>query len=100
MIEMHDLVVKYGNRQVLYIKNLTLKKGEIVTIIGQNGAGKSTLQKCLTSLTEYKGVILIDGKSLKELPSRQRAQKIVYLPQAQSSPAMQVRTLVSHGRFP
>lgn len=100
MIEMHDLVVEYGHLRVLCINNVKLKKGEIVTIIGQNGAGKSTLQKCLTGLTEYKGAILVDGKSLKELPSRLRAQKIVYLPQAQSSPVMQVATLVSHGRFP
>ena len=45
MIEMHDLVVEYGHRRVLCINNVKLKKGEIVTIIGQNGAGKSTLQK-------------------------------------------------------
>ena len=100
MITIRNLAVSYHEKQVLFVKDLTFARGEIISVIGQNGAGKSTLEKSLSRLTQYKGDILIDRKDLKELTERKRAERIVYLPQSQHSPAMSVKTLVSHGRFP
>lgn len=47
MIEIKDLTKKYGERAVLDIDSLTVKKGELVVLTGHNGSGKSTLLKIL-----------------------------------------------------
>lgn len=57
--------------------NLTIKKGEVVGVIGTNGAGKSTLMNCLTGqLPIDQGEILLAGDSLKRLKKRDIAKKI------------------------
>ncbi len=47
MIEIKKLLKKYGERAVLDIESLTIKKGELVVLTGHNGSGKSTLLKIL-----------------------------------------------------
>jgi branched-chain amino acid transport system ATP-binding protein len=49
-IELKNLNVRYGRVPVLHDVNLTLSKGQIVTIIGANGAGKSTIMKTMAGL--------------------------------------------------
>jgi len=46
-IEIHNLVKKYGKETILNNVNLTLKKGEIIGLIGPSGAGKTTQLKLL-----------------------------------------------------
>ena len=61
MIEIKDLRVKFGNNEVLKGINLSIKKGEVVALIGPSGTGKSTLLRCLNYLTKpTKGTIRID----------------------------------------
>lgn len=61
MIEIKDLRVKFGNNEVLKGINLSIKKGEVVALIGPSGTGKSTLLRCLNYLTKpTKGNIRID----------------------------------------
>ncbi len=52
MIEIKNLIKKYGERTVLNIDSLTVKKGETVVVVGPNGSGKSTLLKILSGITE------------------------------------------------
>ena len=47
LINISNLAVKYGSRYVLQNINLSLKSGEIVTIVGPNGSGKTTLFKAI-----------------------------------------------------
>ena len=47
LIEVQNLCVGYGNKQVLQNINLSLRKNEIVTIVGPNGSGKTTLFKSI-----------------------------------------------------
>lgn len=60
MIKINNLEVKYGKNIALYIKNLDIKKGEKVGVIGSNGAGKSTFIKALLELVDYSGEIKKD----------------------------------------
>ena len=57
--------------------DLTLPKGQFVSIIGSNGSGKSTLLNIICgSLREDSGEILIDGESLKKIPEHKRYVKM------------------------
>ncbi len=80
--------------------NLTLKQGELLTILGANGRGKSTLLNCLAGLLAPKsGQILLQNENLASLSSKQIAQKIAYV--SQQSPQTyqyKVRDYVVLGR--
>ena len=60
LIEVQNLCVKYGNKEVLRNVNLSLSKNEIVTIVGPNGSGKTTLFKSIIGSTPISsGKVLI-----------------------------------------
>ncbi len=60
LIEVQNLCVGYGNKEVLRNVNLSLGKNEIVTIVGPNGSGKTTLFKSIIgSTTISSGKVLI-----------------------------------------
>ncbi|ACC97887.1 ABC transporter related [Elusimicrobium minutum Pei191] len=63
MIEIKDLYKSFGDKKVLNGVNLTVKEGEVVSVIGGSGTGKSTLIKCIVRLIKpTSGKILIDSK--------------------------------------
>ena len=62
MIEVRDLVKKYGEHYAVDHLSFRVEKGQIYGFLGPNGAGKSTLLKCLTGmLRPTEGEILFDG---------------------------------------
>ena len=68
-IEFKDVWFKYPRSEKYILKgvNITLKKGEKLSIVGLNGAGKTTFIKLLCRLYKVdKGEILIDGKNINE----------------------------------
>ena len=68
MLEIKDLYVNYGAVHALNGVSMTVKDGEIVSLIGANGAGKTTLVKLISGLldpTEGRG--LLDGKDIREM---------------------------------
>ena len=65
MIEIQHLSKSFGNLEVLKDVSLTIKKGEVVTIIGSSGSGKSTLLRCINLLEQPTGgAILFEGKDI------------------------------------
>jgi branched-chain amino acid transport system ATP-binding protein len=68
MLEVTDLVVRYGNATALDGVSLQVGAGEMVALVGPNGAGKSTLVNALSGiLRPASGSITIDGR-LAQVP--------------------------------
>jgi ABC-type multidrug transport system fused ATPase/permease subunit len=70
IIKFNNVSFKYKNEEIKSLKsiNLSIKKGEVVAIMGASGSGKSTLlQLILGILNPTKGSIEIDNKNLKEI---------------------------------
>ncbi|HYO54054.1 ABC transporter ATP-binding protein [Archangium sp.] len=81
LLEIENLRVKYGNVEVLHGIGLTVRQGEIVTILGANGAGKSTTLRAISGLLRPSGgEIRFDGKPVHSVP----AHELVKLGIAQS----------------
>ncbi len=63
MLEVKNLQKQFDGRQILADVNLTVKDGEILSIVGPSGAGKTTLLRCITGLeTPDAGEFLVDGQ--------------------------------------
>jgi branched-chain amino acid transport system ATP-binding protein len=68
MFELSNLHVKYGAITALKGISLSVKEGQIVTMIGANGAGKSTLLRAISGLIRTaSGSIVFDGKEITNL---------------------------------
>ena len=74
MIQVENIYKSFGDLQVLKGVNLSVKKGEIVAIVGKSGAGKTTLLQIIGTLDRpTKGKVLIDGKDVFALNDKQLA---------------------------
>jgi len=81
MIEVKDLVKKFGKTKVLDHLTFSVKTGEILGFLGPNGAGKSTTMKIITSFwPATAGSVVIDGLDVSKDSIKTRA-KIGYLPE-------------------
>jgi simple sugar transport system ATP-binding protein len=66
LVEMRHIEKSYGRVHALRDVNLTIRRGEIVGLLGDNGAGKSTLIKVLSGAVPYtSGEIRIKGKAVR-----------------------------------
>lgn len=66
LVEMRNIEKSYGRVHALRDVNLTIRRGEIVGLLGDNGAGKSTLIKVLSGAVPYtSGEIRIKGKPVR-----------------------------------
>ncbi len=69
MLKIENLSVYYGRVPALRGVSLTVKRTEIVTLIGANGAGKTSLLNAIAGIvTPRDGIIQLDGKGLLGLP--------------------------------
>ena len=68
MIEVRDLHMNFGHKEVLKGVNATFKPGECSLIIGKSGVGKTVLMKCVIGLLEpTKGSVFYDSIELQTL---------------------------------
>ncbi|MBP6103277.1 MAG: amino acid ABC transporter ATP-binding protein [Leptotrichiaceae bacterium] len=79
MIEVKDLTKIYGETYALNKVNLSVNKGEVISIIGPSGSGKSTLLRTIIDLeTITSGVVYIEGHDIKhENLSKQKKKEIM-----------------------
>ena len=70
MLEVRNLSVSYGVITALQGVSLTVRRGDIVTLIGANGAGKSTTLRTISGLLKARGgEILYEGRPITNLPA-------------------------------
>ena len=75
MIHTTGITKSFGSLQVLKGIDLTINKGEFVSIIGASGAGKTTLLQIIGSLDKAdQGELLVDGVKLNQLSEKKLAE--------------------------
>jgi Fe-S cluster assembly ATP-binding protein len=82
MLEVKNLSVSIGDREILKDLNLKVADGEVAAIMGPNGSGKSTLSYVVAGKPDYdvtSGEILLDGENILELQPDERAAKGIFL---------------------
>ena len=81
MIEVKNLVKKYGNHIAVDHLNFTIEEGHVYGFLGPNGAGKSTTMNIMTGyLGATEGEVLINGHDILKEPEESKKQ-IGYLPE-------------------
>lgn len=81
MIEVKNLVKKYGNHLAVNDLSFTVEKGEILGFLGPNGAGKSTTMNMITGyISATEGTIQINGHDIFDEPEEAK-KNIGYLPE-------------------
>lgn len=76
-----NVVIKYGDKQVIKDFNLIIKPRESIAIIGKIGSGKSSLIKALLRLIPYEGHIYIDGNDISQIDTNSIRSQIMYVRQ-------------------
>lgn len=81
MIEVQDLVKRYGGYLAVDHLSFSAEKGQIYGFLGPNGAGKSTTMNIMTGcLAPTSGTVIVDGMDLQQEPEKVK-QRIGYLPE-------------------
>jgi iron complex transport system ATP-binding protein len=101
-LEARDLSMGYAQTTIIDDLNLIIPSGQVTAIVGPNGCGKSTLLAGLARLHKpCAGQVLLDGKAIGSLPSRDVARRLALLPQDASAPdGLTVSELIRFGRQP
>ncbi|WP_022765204.1 ABC transporter ATP-binding protein [Butyrivibrio sp. XPD2006] len=97
-----NISVGYEDNTIIKDLDIIIPSGKFSVLIGQNGCGKSTLIKSFARLLKPKsGDVVLDGKSIYDIPTQRLSREIGLLPQSPIVPAgITVADLVARGRFP
>lgn len=101
-VKTESLSIGYSDRLLFENLDLHIPRGEISVFVGSNGCGKSTLLRSIARLLKpTTGSVLLEGKDVHRMSSRDVAKKMGILPQSPVSPeGLTVLDLVKQGRYP
>ena len=102
MLKTESLTLAYDGAPIVAEMNLHVPTGQITALVGPNGCGKSTLLRGLARLLKPRGgAVLLDGKAIHSMPTKELARELGILPQGPVAPeGLTVRELVAQGRYP
>ena len=102
ILSAQQLVLGYEKQDIIKELDIAIPKGQITALIGPNGCGKSTLLRGMARLLKpWSGSVHLDGKAIKQLPTKEIAKRLGILPQGPVAPeGLSVRELVAQGRYP
>ena len=67
LVELHNVVKRFGANTVLDRVSLSVEAGEIIAVIGRSGSGKSTMLRCINGLEPIQeGRIVFDGETVND----------------------------------
>jgi len=73
VLEIRDVVVHYGRIEALHGVSLSVREGELVTLLGSNGAGKTTLMRAVSGLLPLSaGSVWFDGHDITRVKAHRR----------------------------
>ena len=79
MIELKDIIVKFGEFEALHNINVEVKEGEFFTFLGPSGCGKTTTLRTITGFIDpVGGTVNVDGKDITHVPIEKRNIGIVF----------------------
>jgi len=92
----------YGDRTVVEGLDLPIPPGKITVVVGANACGKSTILKAMSRLLPVRsGSVLLDGKNIHAMSTKEVARTLGLLPQSPIAPeGIAVADLVGRGRHP
>ena len=97
MINLSDIVVKFGDFEALHRINVHVKEGEFFTFLGPSGCGKTTTLRTITGFIEPAGgTVFMQGKDITHVPIEKRNIGIVFQSYA-LFPTMTVRDNIAFG---
>ena len=102
MLEVWEVTVRYGERDVLDDVSFELDAGQIIALVGSNGAGKTTLIRAMNGTVEpvFGGGVLLDGNDLQSCSRREIAKNIAVVAQENETRfPVTVLEFVLSGRF-
>ncbi|MBS4209322.1 ABC transporter ATP-binding protein [Bacillus sp. FJAT-50079] len=102
ILTVDQVAVGYANAMIIDGLSVKIPERKITTIIGPNGCGKSTLLKAIARILKtQKGTVLLEGRAIHQLSTKEIAKKMAILPQtAEAPPGLTIFELVSYGRYP
>lgn len=97
-----DITLGYAERIIIRDLTLEIPPGQVTAIVGPNGCGKSTLLAGLARIrAPQSGAVLLDGRAIASMSTREVAHLLALLPQDASAPdGLTVEELVEFGRQP
>ena len=97
MIQLENIVVRFGSFEALHSINVHVKEGEFFTFLGPSGCGKTTTLRTITGFIEPAGgKVLMQGKDITHVPIEKRNIGIVFQSYA-LFPTMTVRKNIAYG---
>ncbi len=101
ILQINRLAFSYNSHPVLRDITFSLKRGQIMAVVGVNGAGKSTLLKCINRILKPQtGSVLIDDMNAEGISQRALARRVSYTPQRPHMENLTVFDAVLLGRRP
>lgn len=101
-LQANRLSLAYDKERIIHELDLVVGEGQVTALVGPNGCGKSTLLRGLSRLlAPQSGAVLLDGRAIHRLPSKEVARNLGILPQNPLAPdGLTVRELAMQGRYP
>ena len=82
MLEVRDLHAFYGKSHILHGVHLSIRPGEIVSLLGRNGVGRSTTVKAVMGMVQCRGSVKFKGEEIAGLKAYRIAHKgLGYVPE-------------------